>query len=313
MISLVPTLAGLGWDPGFRGILTVVVGVVALMGSVTLIVSTNSGARLGFLLSVTALAGWMVVMGIVWTAYGIGPKGRAPMWRTADVVEGSPSNSRVEVARSIPSGYDRRLPDPIEVRDNDKQLLKDFPPERRAPTLADLADSRPAIAERVNRLSKPWKLLQTSNRYTGEVQAVVAEEVGPDGLNLYPDANAYVVLNGYLTGGKSNLGSDTSTFARVRHRIASVFELRGKPFYTAVQVQAVIPQTTKPGQAPPTPVADTKAPVYTVILKRDRGELRLPAFLTTVASGIIFALGASALHRRDKLATRQRAATAGAA
>ena len=39
-------LAGLAWDPEIRGILTVATGFAVLMGSVWLIVATNSGIRL---------------------------------------------------------------------------------------------------------------------------------------------------------------------------------------------------------------------------------------------------------------------------
>ena len=49
------------WDPGLRGVLTVAVAVIILCGSVALIVSTNTGNRLGFLIALTgfcaALAG----------------------------------------------------------------------------------------------------------------------------------------------------------------------------------------------------------------------------------------------------------------
>ncbi len=48
------SLAGIAWDPQIRGILTVATGTVVLLGSVWLIVSTNSGTRLGTLISTAA-------------------------------------------------------------------------------------------------------------------------------------------------------------------------------------------------------------------------------------------------------------------
>ena len=60
------TLAGLGWDPEIRGILTVATGFAVLMGSVWLIVATNSGVRLATLVSAAALMGWMVILGSAW-------------------------------------------------------------------------------------------------------------------------------------------------------------------------------------------------------------------------------------------------------
>ena len=41
----VSLLAQIAWNPGFRGILVVAVGVIVLMGSVFLLLATNSGAR----------------------------------------------------------------------------------------------------------------------------------------------------------------------------------------------------------------------------------------------------------------------------
>ena len=51
-----------------------------LCGSVYLILGTNLGARLGFLVALTGLFGWMFLMGIIWGIYGIGLKGPEPSW-----------------------------------------------------------------------------------------------------------------------------------------------------------------------------------------------------------------------------------------
>ena len=63
MISM---LLAVGWEPELRGLLTVVLGLIAFMGSVYLILGTNLGARLGFLVALTGLAGWMALMGAIW-------------------------------------------------------------------------------------------------------------------------------------------------------------------------------------------------------------------------------------------------------
>ena len=52
---IVDLLGAMSWDPGFKGVLVVVVGVSVLMGSVALILGTNSGARLGFLVALVAV------------------------------------------------------------------------------------------------------------------------------------------------------------------------------------------------------------------------------------------------------------------
>lgn len=74
------TLLAFGWEPELRGLLTVIIAVGVLMGSVYLILATNMGARLGFLVALTGLAGWMFLMGIIWWIYGLGFKGPAPTW-----------------------------------------------------------------------------------------------------------------------------------------------------------------------------------------------------------------------------------------
>src|SRR3546814_5128049 len=68
-------IAGIAFDPTIRGIRAVGVGVVVLMGSVYLLLATNTGTRLGFLLALTGFFGWMAIMGSIWWIYGIGMQG----------------------------------------------------------------------------------------------------------------------------------------------------------------------------------------------------------------------------------------------
>src|SRR5688500_1513390 len=84
-MGIIATEAGVnsgpgGWMPELRGILIVIIAVFTLMGSVYMVMLTNIGARLGFLVAFSALAGWMFIMGAVWWAYGIGLKGPEPSW-----------------------------------------------------------------------------------------------------------------------------------------------------------------------------------------------------------------------------------------
>ena len=74
------SLLAIGWEPELRGLLIVIIAVVTLCGSVYLILGTNLGARLGFLVTFTGLAGWLALMGIIWMIYGIGLKGPEPSW-----------------------------------------------------------------------------------------------------------------------------------------------------------------------------------------------------------------------------------------
>lgn len=98
-------LATLRWDPQIRGGLIVLTGATVLIGSVFLLLSTNTGARLGFMLAGAGLFGWWMVMGTVWMVFGIGIKGAEPSWKPLEVVSGSLSQSTVPVARRFPDGW----------------------------------------------------------------------------------------------------------------------------------------------------------------------------------------------------------------
>lgn len=298
-------LASLTWDPGFKGILTVLVAVLVLCGSTFVILSTNSGPRLGLQLALAGLFGWLFVMGIIWSVYGIGYKGPAPTWKVVDTVQGDPGGGRIDVADSLP--LPDQLPDPLVERSRTKALLDEFPTTKKPPTLGDLVGSDESLKNRVNKGLGPWKILETSNKNTGETQSVVAEALGPDGSATFANGAAdYIVIDSFLSGGKKGLGSNTSILNRIKYKITSPFDLFHQPFRAAVQLQQVIPQTPKAGQAPPPPVVNPDAPIYTVILERDRGALRLPSIGFTIFTGLVFAVLASTLHTRDKTAEAQR-------
>jgi hypothetical protein len=76
----------LSWDPTIRGYLVVATGVAVLCGSVYLVLATNTGIRLGFLIAAAGLTGWMTIMGAAWWLYGIGWVGEEASWRVREVV-----------------------------------------------------------------------------------------------------------------------------------------------------------------------------------------------------------------------------------
>lgn len=314
------------WDPGFRGLLTVVVATVILMGSVFLILATNSGVRLGFQLALTGFFAWMTVMGIIWSLYGIGPKGPAPTWEVVDTIRTAPCTSLtdpeapedcdetvqsdVEVALAVP--LPSQLPDPVALRDESDVLLAAFPTTQRDPGLGDLVTVDPRLLDEIDEQADPWRILETSNKYTGETQAVVAEALGPDGQALFESSNDYVVIESFLTGGKA-ARTDDSILARAAYKVTRTLDVAPDPFYAAVQLQRVVPQEAKPGQAPPAPVRDLDTELITVVLERTKtNQLRLPPITATIFSAVVTAVLCNSLHRRDKLAQAQREATAGA-
>lgn len=304
MIAALELIGAMTWDPGFKGVLTVALSVAILCGSVALIIGTNSGARLGFLIALAGFMGWNLVMGIIWAVYGIGWVGPSPSWQYVDTVTGPTNQTRIEVAHDLV--LPGELPDPLEIRDSSEELQEAFPDTARDPNLTDLVSFDEDLREEIDGQIGEWTILDTANGYTGETQSVVTEAMADQGT--FESASDYIVRESFITGGKSRR-TDDSIVGRVIYKVKSAFEFTNDPFLAAVQIQAVVPQEAKPGQAPPLPVADADAPVHTVILERDRGSKRLPAVLFTAASGLVFGLSCYLLHTRDKLATEQRAAS----
>jgi hypothetical protein len=77
------------WYPTILGVLAVVAGIALFCGSIYVLLGTNLGARLGFLVAFTGLAGFMVVLTLLWctTASPLNTlKGRIPQWKVQQVV-----------------------------------------------------------------------------------------------------------------------------------------------------------------------------------------------------------------------------------
>jgi hypothetical protein len=87
VIAAALTLAfDLSWDPEIRAILVVALAVVVLPGSIYMILGTNLGARLGFLVAIAGVTGWLTIQATIWTVYGIGYVGDPPSWKLREVV-----------------------------------------------------------------------------------------------------------------------------------------------------------------------------------------------------------------------------------
>ena len=97
-MEAIELVAGLAWDPEIRGFLAVLTGVVVLMGSVWLLLATNSGTRLGTLIALAGFFGWMTIMAAIWWVYGIGYRGDAPRWEPVEIVEGLDSEGHLTFA-----------------------------------------------------------------------------------------------------------------------------------------------------------------------------------------------------------------------
>jgi len=103
----VHVLAVLQWDPQIRGSLILFTAIAILCGSVYLLLATNLGARLGFLMAAAGLTGWMTLLGLLWTATPstTGPKGRDPRWKVEGVVTGVPDRTARPPLSRFPRGF----------------------------------------------------------------------------------------------------------------------------------------------------------------------------------------------------------------
>ncbi len=90
-----PTKANI-WNPTIIGILTVVSAVGLFCGSVYLLLGTNLGARLGFLVAAAGLTGFMVLLTTLWWTSGSSgidpPHGHSPQWTVVDVTSAPPGS-----------------------------------------------------------------------------------------------------------------------------------------------------------------------------------------------------------------------------
>ena len=265
------SLLAIGWSPELRGILIVIIAVTVLCGSIYLILGTNMGARLGFLVALTGLAGWMFIMGAVWWTYGKGLLGPDASWQAVgnntvirepglltDVgIVGAP----IEVSGTNPTS------DAAEVSD---QLQADG-----------------------------WLKLDSalpSFQQAGSAGGVLLEESGAFA------AGEFVVVSVYNKGGDRwpVLWDGKLDFVAFFH----------DSHFALVEVAPLVPQRTEPGRAPARAVIDTSRPHEYVYMVRDMGSKRVPAATITIASLVIFLLLCWMLHTRDRRVEENRSAKA---
>lgn len=260
---MISSLLAFQWDPDVTGYLAVGIAVIVLCGSVYLLLATNVGTRLGFLLSLCGFAGWMFLMGIIWWVYGIGLVGDGPAWRP------------IQITTNLAAA------DVDEVRQLDGVPL----------------DATDAPGD--------WEIVPAEARgdidaaADAEIVCPAADERRLEVVNncLYESAQAIEHHRAFRAGGERSRPIIPS------NKFFDFFlPTWGAPHYTVVQVQAYEdqPPIDLNSDAPiPERVVDEDATIWNVIMVRDQGNLRFPPFLITLGSGILFAITAYQLHRRD--------------
>lgn len=263
---MLATMLAVGWEPELRGILTVMIGTAVWMGSVYLILGTNLGARLGFIVSLTGLFGWMALMGAVWWMYGIGLKGDDASWQQ---VEGRTVIQEVDLLHE--AGV---LDDPLDL-----------------PEDASSAVASEALREQI--LGQGWTVVEASAPEFGQAQAsaeVFLEEEDALAPGEY-EVTAVYEVDPPAESAFPKLGPNGE------FDLLAFFH---KPYYTLVEVAPFEPVLTEPGRAPTAPEIDESRQRQYVYMIRDLGSLREPAAYITIGSTIVFLVLCWLLHRRDR-------------
>ena len=276
---MLATLLAINWEPELRGILTVIIGTAVWMGSVYLILGTNVGARLGFIISLTGLMGWMMLMGMVWWMYGIGLKGELPTWTEV------PGRTVIQEADLLPQAG--VLDAPLAVDEDDSP-----------------ADIAAMVAAQLD--EQGWQRVDESAPEFGQAQSsagVFLEEEGALGPGEFQVTNVYEVDP-----------PEESAFPKFGpNGEFDQIAFWHKPYYTLVEVAPFEDLRVEEGRAPIAPEIDQSQPRQYVYMIRDLGSLREPAAYITIGSTIMFLALCWLLHRRDRFVAENRARKALAA
>ncbi|MFM8266176.1 MAG: hypothetical protein ACKOAI_08970 [Acidimicrobiia bacterium] len=252
-------MLAINWEPQLRGYVVVLIAIVVLIGGTYLVVGTNLGARLGFLVILAGLFGWMAAMGIIWWTYGIGLKGREPSWKAA------------EPATIIRDG---ELFQQVEILDQPLKLTGTA--AQNAATVADALES------------EGWVLLEESDPQRG--QAVAASD------DLLINQAEEFAAGEFVSVGVFDRGGDR--WPKVNDSL-DFFAFFHEPRYALVEVAPVVPQRVEPGRAPARPKIDETQERRYVYMIRDLGNKRQPAMFITLGSTLVFLILCWLLHRRD--------------
>jgi len=260
----VSLLAVVGWDPTLTGYLAVLVSILVLCGSVYMLLATNLGLRLGFLVAWTGLWSWNFLMGVIWWVFGIGWSGQIPTWQVSHVAT-DPA--------AVPIEEVLQLSNDLTAVPEDWEVVVE-------PDALSAADSHIVCADDDVRRLEPVNScrFQRTTQYTvHRVLETGGERYRPLGI---PD-NAFTQ---YFIPSRGR-----PHYAVVQLQ-ANVPAVEVNPNLLDDDGQVILPQTA----------VDPASATLSVVLYRDQGTLRLRPALVTIFSGLLFALGCYHLHRRDQ-------------
>jgi len=258
------------WYPTILGVLVVVSAIGLFTGGTYLLVATNTGARLAFLIVGAALSGMLMLLAALWwtTASPLNTlKGRIPGYAVNESIAGDDfARSKIEAIQTI--GPKNKL------------------------DLAETTNVKAAIDALV--------LIPKSS---GGVPAEL-----PNEFQTFESSTDYLVAAAYSTGGGAWLDKNSPYFHLGDIKVSTdasfpwVHVTAHVPSY-AVAVLCPIDleaQDVPFGDPIPDPTCDPDKQVTTIVLEKDLGSLRFPPFMVMVSSGIMFALFLLGLHWRER-------------
>jgi hypothetical protein len=254
-------LLALNWEPQLRGVIIIIISVTVLCGSIYLIIGTNIGARLGFLLTLSALAGWMLLMALVWWSFGIGLKGEDATWK--------------------PMKGETIILDPVALKESGV-IKRDAAVPTEGEPAAITAASEAAL------LANGWTEVGETDKAFGPAASAAGVFVEEDGSL---QAGEYQVVAVFDKGGaRYPKISDEIDFTAFLH----------KPRWNLVEVATLMPQRAEPGRAPARAEIDPSQPHRYVYMIRNLGSIRVPAAEIALGSAIVFFSTCYLLHIRDR-------------
>jgi hypothetical protein len=267
-VTVATSLLAIGWKPELRGIIVVVIAVTVLCGSIYMLLATNLGARLGFLVALTGLTGWMLLMGILWSVYGIGLKGKDPTW------EAIPGRTVLQDVDALYKGgvFDR----PLEI-----------------PEGTSFPDSAAKVKQEF--INEGWTPLAESDTRFGQASSAAGTFL--EETNTFA-AGEFKALNVFDSGGERYPKFGWFDYLAFFH----------KPHYAVVEVAPLQQTRTEPGRAPAAAVVDDTRQHQYVYMVRNLGTRRQPAFVLVFGAGIIFLTLCWLLHRRERVLVANRSA-----
>lgn len=264
------------WYPTILGVLVVIAAVALFCGTVYLLLGTNLGARLGFLVAAAGLSGLVMLLALLWLTTG-SPlntlKGRIPEWVAKESIANADlAQSKVTAVQNI--------------RETGREV-----------DIAEQANIKAAVDQAL--------VATTEGGGEGETQVAAGNDFA-----VYTSATDYLVQDIYETGG----GNIFSQFeVTTGGGFPWIHVSLHKPLYAVVYLcpadkdAEIVPF----GESPPEPRCDESQEQFALVFERDLGSLRVPPFVAFLASGILFVLSLLGLHWRERDLQEKAAATAG--